>query len=79
MALHNLLENKVAIITGAGRGIGKATAQLFAEAGASVVLAARTGPEIQMVAESIKGQRRQGPGHPPPTSPTRPPSTNWWC
>lgn len=33
------LENKVAIITGAGSGIGRATAQLFAEQGAKLVLA----------------------------------------
>ena len=33
-----MLENKVAIITGASSGIGQATAQLFAEEGASVVL-----------------------------------------
>jgi NAD(P)-dependent dehydrogenase (short-subunit alcohol dehydrogenase family) len=35
------LSGKVAIITGASRGIGRATAQLFAAAGAAVVLAAR--------------------------------------
>ena len=36
------LQNKVAIITGAGSGIGRATSLLFAEAGASVVAADKT-------------------------------------
>jgi len=34
----NLLENKVAIVTGSGRGIGAATAQLYAQHGAKVVI-----------------------------------------
>jgi NAD(P)-dependent dehydrogenase (short-subunit alcohol dehydrogenase family) len=54
---HNLLENQVAIITGAGRGIGRATALAFARAGASVVLAARSTDEIASVADEIKYNR----------------------
>jgi NAD(P)-dependent dehydrogenase (short-subunit alcohol dehydrogenase family) len=44
----NRLKEKVAIVTGAGAGIGRATAELFAEEGAAVVVAERdavTGPE----------------------------------
>jgi len=59
MTFTNDLAHKVAIITGAGRGIGKATAHLFAAAGAAVVLAARNAPEIQLVAESIKANGGQ--------------------
>ena len=47
------LENKVAIITGGGRGIGKATAIALAQAGARVVVAARTLSEIEAVAHEI--------------------------
>ena len=37
--MNLLFENKVALVTGAGSGMGLATAKAFAEAGASVVLA----------------------------------------
>ncbi len=47
------LENKVAIITGAGSGIGKETALLFAEEGAKVAITARTEESIQQVCEEI--------------------------
>lgn len=47
------LENKVAIVTGAGRGIGKALALGMGEAGARIVAAARTTSEIEDTAAVI--------------------------
>jgi NAD(P)-dependent dehydrogenase (short-subunit alcohol dehydrogenase family) len=54
MQTRLLLEGKVAIITGASRGIGAATARAFAEAGAAVVLAARTADALEAIAAEIK-------------------------
>jgi len=45
---------KVAIIAGASRGIGAATAHAFADSGAAVVLAARDGHSLDSVAKSIQ-------------------------
>ncbi|WP_029110173.1 SDR family oxidoreductase [Mycobacterium sp. URHD0025] len=47
------LDDKVAIVTGAGRGLGAATALAFAEAGADVLIAARTQAQLDEVAEQI--------------------------
>jgi NAD(P)-dependent dehydrogenase (short-subunit alcohol dehydrogenase family) len=49
-----LLEKKVALITGSGRGIGRAMAKLFAKEGASVFLTARTASELATAAKEIK-------------------------
>ena len=47
------LTGKVAVVTGASRGIGAATAQVFATAGAHVVLVARTADALAEVAGRI--------------------------
>ena len=47
------MNNRVAIITGAGRGVGRATALLFARAGAKVVLFSRTRAQLEEVGTSI--------------------------
>ncbi len=47
------LDGKVAVITGAGRGIGAATALALAEAGADVVLSARSDDQLREVAAQV--------------------------
>jgi NAD(P)-dependent dehydrogenase (short-subunit alcohol dehydrogenase family) len=53
------LNGKVAVVTGAGRGIGRTIALGLAEAGADVVVAARTQAEIEKTAEAIRGMGRR--------------------
>ncbi len=49
-----LLIGQVAIVTGAGRGLGRAVAETLAALGASVVLASRNAPELDEVVKVIK-------------------------
>ena len=53
------LDGQVAVITGAGKGIGAGIARAFAEAGADVVLAARTEADLRAVAEDVEAQGRR--------------------
>ncbi|MFC1718585.1 glucose 1-dehydrogenase [Candidatus Poribacteria bacterium] len=48
------LENKVAIVTGGGRGIGRGIARLLAKEGAKVVVAARTEEQLNRVVREIE-------------------------
>lgn len=53
------LEGKSAIVTGASRGIGRATALAFARAGADVVLSSRKVNDLEKVAAEIQGEGRR--------------------
>jgi 7-alpha-hydroxysteroid dehydrogenase len=53
------LDGKVAIVTGAGRGIGASIARTFAEAGADVVLTARTKEQLDEVAADVRASGRE--------------------
>ena len=54
-----LLTDQVAIITGAGKGIGAAIATTFAAAGADVVLTARTEEDLEAVAADVRALGRR--------------------
>ena len=58
------LTDKVAIVTGAGRGIGAGCALGFAEAGADVVIAARTKEQLEDVANQVADRGRRALGIP---------------
>jgi NAD(P)-dependent dehydrogenase (short-subunit alcohol dehydrogenase family) len=54
------LDGHVAVVTGAGRGIGRAIALGLAEAGADVIVAARRTAEIEAVAREVRDLGRRG-------------------
>jgi 7-alpha-hydroxysteroid dehydrogenase len=53
------LTGRVAVITGAGKGIGAAIATAFAEAGADVALTSRTASDLEAVAEAVRSYGRR--------------------
>ena len=52
--MGELLKDKVAMVTGASRGIGEATALTLAQAGADVIVTARNGDELAALAERLE-------------------------
>ena len=48
-----MLSNKVAIITGASSGLGRASARLFAQEGAKVIVGARRKEELNALVEAL--------------------------
>ena len=53
------LLNKIAVITGAGKGIGKAAAELFLREGAAVVLNSRNKSDLELIEEANKDKKEK--------------------
>src|SRR5437588_202106 len=59
MSEHNLLTGKRAVVTGAGRGIGRSIALALAKAGADVAVTARTTTELEALVAEISARGRK--------------------
>jgi 3-oxoacyl-[acyl-carrier protein] reductase len=57
-----LLNGKIAIVTGSGKGIGEAIARRFAHSGAKVIVTSRSADDIQRVVDAISGEGGEAHG-----------------
>ena len=56
------LKNKTALVTGAGKGLGKACAIALAEAGANLIIIIRTKKDLDAVSKIVK-KKKQNVNH----------------
>src|SRR6185503_8538009 len=59
----SVLANQIAVVTGAGRGIGRAIALKFAAAGADIVCVSRTAENAEKVAAEVRAASRKAWAH----------------